>query len=141
MTKLPRITVATRVSVPPAVAWTAFTSPGAITQWNQASPDWHCPSADVDLRVGGRHRARMEARDGSMGFDLTGTYAEVDSPNALTLVLDDGRHARTTFVADGTGTHVTTQFDPETLHPPEMQREGWQAILDSYAAYVARRAQ
>lgn len=140
MTQTQRITIATIVGVPPATAWTAFTSPHAITQWNQASPDWHCPSADVDLRVGGRHRARMEARDGSMGFDLTGTYEEVDPPHALTLVLDDGRHARTTFTPEGAGTRVVTVFDPESVHPLDMQRDGWQAILDSYAAFVARSA-
>ncbi|MAL08478.1 MAG: activator of HSP90 ATPase [Maricaulis sp.] len=139
MTEDRSITVTTRVEAIPQEAWTAFTSPGAITQWNFASPDWHCPSADVDLRVGGRHTARMEARDGSMGFDLTGTYDEVDPPHAVTLVLDDGRRARTTFEPDGEGTRVTTVFDPENTHSREMQHDGWQAILDSYAAYVSRQ--
>lgn len=132
------ITVETIVGVLPADAWRAFTEPQAITQWNQASPDWHCPSAEVDLRVGGTHRARMEARDGSFGFDFTGTYEEVDVPHALTLRLDDGRRARTTFAPAARGALVTTVFDPERTNPVEMQREGWQAILDSYAAYVAR---
>lgn len=130
------ITVETLVPVPPAAAWAAFTTPQAITQWNQASPDWHCPTAEVDLRPGGRHVARMEARDGSMGFDFAATYAAVDAPHALTLTLDDGRTARTSFVAEADGTRVTTVFDPETQNPVEMQRDGWQAILNSYAAYV-----
>ena len=107
-------------------------------QWNQAIPEWHCPSAEVDLREGGKHSARMEARDGSMGFDFSGTYEEVDAPNALTLRLDDGRQARTTFEPEGTGTRVRTVFDPEATNPVDMQRDGWQAILDSYAAYVER---
>ena len=131
------ITITALVPVAPAAAWAAFNDPKAITQWNQASPDWHCPSASVDLRVGGRHVARMEARDGSFGFDYEGIYEEVDAPNALTLRLDDGRRARTTFVPEGAGTRVTTMFDPEGSNPAEMQRAGWQAILDSYAAHVA----
>ena len=126
------------VAVSPQDAWDAFTSASAITQWNQASPDWHCPSAHVDLRVGGKHEARMEARDGSFGFDFEGVYEEVNGPNALALRLDDGRRARTTFVAEGDGTRVTTTFDLEATNPAEMQRAGWQAILDSYAAYVMR---
>lgn len=134
------ITISAIVPVTPAVAWAAFHAPEAITRWNQASPDWHCPSASVDLRVGGRHVARMEARDGSFGFDYAGTYDEVDAPHAVTLRLDDGRRARTTFIPEDGGTRVTTSFDPEGTHPPEMQRAGWQAILDSYAAHVAAQA-
>ncbi|WP_071795259.1 SRPBCC domain-containing protein [Natronohydrobacter thiooxidans] len=134
------ITVETLVPAAPADAWAAFTSPDAITQWNQASPDWHCPTAQVDLRPGGRHVARMEARDGSMGFDFAAIYEAVDAPNALSLRLDDGRMARTRFVSEQGGTRVTTVFDPESSHPVEMQRDGWQAILDSYAAYVAARS-
>ncbi|MEZ6141013.1 MAG: SRPBCC domain-containing protein [Zavarzinella sp.] len=83
------ITIEIVVPVPAAVAWRAYTSPEAITQWNQASPDWHCPSAEVDLRVGGRHVARMEARDGSFGFDFAATIEEMEEPHVLTLRLDD----------------------------------------------------
>jgi uncharacterized protein YndB with AHSA1/START domain len=105
-------------------------------QWNFASPDWCCPSARVDLRAGGTHSVRMEARDGSMGFDFEGVYEEVDAPNALTLRLGDGRAARTTFEAEAGGTRVRTVFDPEAENPLEMQRDGWQAILDNYVAHV-----
>ena len=131
------ITVETHVPVSPEVAWDAYTSPEAIMQWNKATPEWCCPAAEVDLREGGRHVARMEARDGSMGFDFAGTYEEVNAPHALTLRLDDGRRTRTTFEAEGDGTRVRTVFDPEPTNPAEMQRGGWQAILDSYAAHVA----
>lgn len=134
-----QITVTAHVSLPPEQAWKAFTTPDAITQWNQAAPEWHCPSASVDLRVGGAHVARMEARDGSFGFDFKGTYEKVAAPHAVTLRLDDGRRARTTFVRDGAGTRVTTVFDPEAQNPVDMQRDGWQAILDSYAAFAARQ--
>ena len=130
------ITIEAHVSSPPDVAWRAFTTPDAITEWNFASADWCCPSAQVDLRDGRAYCARMEARDGSMGFDFAGTYDEVEPGCALTLRLDDGRRARTTFEPEEGGTRVRTVFDPDTVHPIEMQRVGWQAILDNYAAYV-----
>ncbi|MFN3855250.1 MAG: SRPBCC domain-containing protein [Phreatobacter sp.] len=133
------ITIDAFVPVRPADAWAAFNAPEAITRWNQASPDWHCPAARADLRVGGRHVARMEARDGSCGFDYAGTYEEVDPPRAVTLRLDDGRRARTTFVPEAGGTRVVTVFDPEGTHPRDLQRQGWQAILDSYAAFAAQQ--
>ena len=132
------ITITAYVEAAPDEAFAAYTSPEAIKAWNQASPDWHCPAAAVDLRVEGRHVARMEARDGSFGFDFGGTYEEVEPPRRLTLRLDDGRRTSTTFVAEGNGTRVTTIFDPETTNPVDMQRAGWQAILDSYAAYASR---
>jgi uncharacterized protein YndB with AHSA1/START domain len=130
------ITIETLVPVSAEQAWEAFTAPDAITQWNQASPDWCCPSASVELIVGGRYVARMEARDGSFGFDFEAKYEEVEPAHALTLLMDDGRRARTTFSVEAGGTRVATTFDPEATNPVEMQRDGWQAILDSYAAYV-----
>lgn len=133
------ITVETQVNAPPETAWQIFTDPDAITRWNFASPEWRCPRAEVDLRPGGRHVARMEARDGSVGFDFEGTYEEVEEPHAITLRLDDGRRARTTFTPVDTGTRVRTVFDPEATHPTDMQRDGWQAILDNYAALIAKQ--
>lgn len=133
-----QITIETHVHAPPDVAWQAFTAPDAITEWSFASPEWCCPSARVDLRVGGRYVARMEARDGSFGFDFSGTYDEVDPERAVSLRLDDGRCARTTFEPEAGGTRVRTVFDPEAENPAQMQRDGWQAILDNYAAYVRR---
>lgn len=118
-------------------AWQAYTVPDAIAQWNFASPDWCCPLAQVDLRA---RWWRPQRPDGSarwlMGFDLEGVYEQVNAPNALTLRLSDGRAARTTFEIEAGGTRVRTVFDPETENPAEMQRDGWQAILDSYARYV-----
>ena len=130
------ITVEIRVPGSLEAAWHAFTDPEAITQWNFASPEWCCPSAEVDLRPGGRHKARMEARDGSMGFDFEGTYELVDPPTALVLKLDDGRLSRTTFEAEGSSIRVRTIFDPDASHPIDMQQEGWQAILENYAAHL-----
>ena len=139
MTKHEEITVSTTVPGSPSTAWDAYTDPDAITQWNQATDGWCCPSAQVDLRVGGKHTARMEAKDGSEGFDFQGTYEEVDAPNALTLVLDDGRRSRTTFDQDGEETRVTTVFEADDVAPVEMQKQGWQAILDNYREYVVSR--
>lgn len=131
------IVVEAFVAASPIRAWSVFTSPTDIMRWNHAIPEWHCPFATVELHVGGKHVARMEARDGSVGFDLEGIYEEVEAPHAITLRLDDGRRARTTFVAERDGTRVTTTFDPETSNPVDMQRAGWQAILDNYASHAA----
>jgi uncharacterized protein YndB with AHSA1/START domain len=134
------ITIEAMVAAPVDRAWAAFTTPADITQWNFASDDWCCPSAEVDLRVGGTYKARMEARDGSFGFDFEGLYEEVTPGRSLTLALGDGRKARTTFAPSGDGTRVTTVFDAETQHSIEMQRDGWQAILDNFAAHVGKHA-
>lgn len=131
-----KITIATTVAVSAKQAWNAFTTPNDITQWNFASDDWCCPRSDVDLRVGGRQVSRMEAKDGSIGFDFAGTYEEVAPHRSITFVLDDGRKARTTFTEQDGKTHVETTFDPEDQNPVEMQREGWQAILDNFKAHV-----
>jgi uncharacterized protein YndB with AHSA1/START domain len=133
---LAQVTVSTTVPLPPHLAWRAYTDAHAITQWNFANDDWHCPSANVDLRVGGAYLTRMEAKDGSFGFDFGGTYHEVDAPKALTLVLGDGRKSRTTFEATTEGSIVTTVFDAETENDVEMQQAGWQAILDNYRKYA-----
>lgn len=135
-----QIVVTAVVDAPQDVAWTVFTSPEHITQWNFASPDWCCPSADVDLRTGGTYTARMEARDGSMGFDFAGTYDEVEAPRVAALRLEDGRVARTEFSETDGKTTVQTTFDAEDVNPVEMQRAGWQAILDNYKAHAERVA-
>jgi uncharacterized protein YndB with AHSA1/START domain len=116
--------------------WRAYTMPDHITRWNFASPDWQCPRAENDLRVGGRYFARMEAKDGSFGFDLEAVYTEVAAHQALAYNLADGRHVRTTFEARNGTTSVTTVFDAETQNPIEMQRDGWQAILNNFAKYA-----
>jgi uncharacterized protein YndB with AHSA1/START domain len=134
------LTVAVTVPLTPDGAWALFTDPDSIPKWNFASDDWHCPSARVDLVVGGTHSARMEAKDGSFGFDFEGVYSEMEPPHALTLVLGDGRASRTTFVASPAGTIVETRFEAETQNPAEMQRQGWQAILDNYRRLAERTA-
>ncbi|MEZ5778184.1 MAG: SRPBCC family protein [Paracoccaceae bacterium] len=135
-----RITVDTTIDAPVERVWEAYTTPDDITQWNFASDDWCCPSAEADLKVGGTYKARMEAKDGSFGFDFEAVYEEVDPNRALTLAMSDGRKARTTFEAAGEGTRVTTVFDAEDQNPAEMQRDGWQAILDSFRRHVEATA-
>ncbi len=131
-----KISIETTVTAPVARVWAAFTTPIDIVQWNFASNDWCCPSAEVDLRVGGAHKARMEAKDGSFGFDFEGTYEEVIRHRAITLAMSDGRKARTTFEPAGTSTRVITVFDAETENSVDMQRDGWQAILDNFKRHV-----
>ncbi|MBL8565033.1 MAG: SRPBCC family protein [Hyphomicrobiaceae bacterium] len=132
------ITISANVSAPVAKVWNAFTTPAGIKSWNFASDDWCCPSAEVDLRVGGKHKARMEAKDGSFGFDFEAEYSEVVPNKVIAFVMTDGRRARTTFEQQGSATVVTTVFDAESQNSIEMQRNGWQAILDNFKRYVER---
>ena len=132
-----QVTIAATIAATPCTTWRAWTDPAHITRWNFASPDWHCPRAEVDLRPGGRYLARMEAKDGSFGFDLEAVFDIVEPERRIAFTLSDGRRAVTTFEAIGGGTRVTTTFDAETENPVEMQRAGWQAILDNFARYAA----
>jgi|SRR5687768_192291 uncharacterized protein YndB with AHSA1/START domain len=133
-----QITVGTTIEAPIQRVWEAYTTPADITRWNFASDDWCCPSAEADLKVGGIYKARMEAKDGSFGFDFEAVYREVEPCKAIALAMSDGRKMRTTFEAAGEGTKVTTVFDAETQNSMEMQRDGWQAILDNFGAYVQK---
>ena len=130
-----QITVSTTVHAPVATVWQAYTTPDHIVRWNAASADWHTTRASVDLRVGGAFSSRMEAKDGSFGFDFAGTYTEV-VPNRSLAYEFGGRHARVTFEAKPDGVEVTVTFDAETTHSLEQQRGGWQAILDSFRRHV-----
>ena len=133
-----QITIAATINAPVERVWEAYTTPADITQWNFASDDWWCPSAEADLRVGGAYKARMEAKDGSFGFDFEAVYEEVEPYKAVTMAMSDGRKARTTFEPAGNGTKVTTTFDAETQNSIDMQRDGWQAILDNFTRYVEK---
>ena len=132
----PQITIDVTIAAPARETWKAYTTAADITQWNFASDDWCCPSAEVDLKAGGLYKARMEAKDGSFGFDFEAVYEEVDQDRAITLAMLDGRKARTTFEPVGGGTRVTTVFDAEDQNSIDMQRSGWQAILDNFKKYV-----
>lgn len=131
------ITIHSVVSAPRDLVWACWTEPEHITRWNFASDDWCCPSAENDLRVGGTYRARMEAKDGSFGFDFEAVYNDVVSLERLVYTMPDGRRVTTVFEVVDEGTRVTTTFDAESENPVEMQRAGWQSILDNFSRYAS----
>lgn len=130
-----KITVETLVNAPVAAVWTAYTTPEDIKQWNAASDDWHTTKSTVDLRVGGQFSARMEARDGSFGFDFTGTYTRIVPGQLIEYAFGD-RAAAVEFVPAANGVTVRVTFDAETTHSEEQQRQGWQAILNNFSRHV-----
>lgn len=129
------ITVHTHVTAPIEKVWGAYTTPDDIKQWNAASDDWHTPSATVDLREGGVFSSRMEAKDGSMGFDFSGTYTTIEMHKLIEYEFGD-RHAKIEFKPNESGVDVSVTFDAEAENPIEMQRGGWQAILDNFKRHV-----
>lgn len=116
--------------------WEYWTEPQHITQWNNASDDWHTPVAENDLTVGGKFLTRMEAKDGSFGFDFGGVYDEVKLHEVISYTMGDGRKVTITFKSQGNETEVIETFDAETSNPIEMQQAGWQAILDNFKKYA-----
>jgi uncharacterized protein YndB with AHSA1/START domain len=130
------ITVETTVAASVEKAWERFTTPTDIKNWNSASPDWHTPHAENDLREGGSFNYRMEARDGSMGFDFGGVFTAVKPNESLHYTIGDGRKVAVHFSASGTNTRVVETFEAESMNAIEMQRGGWQAILDSFKRYT-----
>ena len=136
MTTSTSITVAATVAASPEKVWEYYNGPTHITAWNSASEDWHTPSSNNDLRVGGRFTHRMEARDGSQGFDFSGTYDEVKDLERIAYTMDDGRKAIVDFKDLGGKTEVTVVFDAENEYPVDFQREGWQSILNEFKKYT-----
>ena len=134
-----KITVEKQVAAPAAKVWHAYTTPEDIVQWNAASDDWHTTRASVDLREGGEFSSRMEAKDGSFGFDFAGTYTKIVPEQRLEYSFGD-RHAVVEFIPSGAAVTVRVTFDGEDEHPEEMQRGGWQAILDNFARHVESAA-
>lgn len=130
------ITVSTLVDADINTVWSAWTTPADINQWNAASDDWHTPSSENDLQVGGRFSYRMEAKDGSMGFDFEGTYTKIVENELIEYRMDDGRQVSIGFANDNGGIRVTETFDAEDEHSAEQQRLGWQSILDNFSRYV-----
>jgi uncharacterized protein YndB with AHSA1/START domain len=135
-----KITVETVVKAEVSTVWSAWNSPVDIQQWNAASDDWHTPRASVDLREGGKFSSRMEAKDGSAGFDFEGTYTKVVPQKLIEYAMADGRKVQVEFSRRGDATHVRETFDAESQNPVEMQRQGWQSILDNFARHVERKA-
>ena len=131
-----KITIETLVKAPLDQVWETWNNPADIEQWCTAVESWHTTGSTVDLRVGGTFHSRMEAKDGSMGFDFDGTYTRVVPKRLIEYRIADGREVSIEFTDGAGGVHVKETFDAETENPPEMQRQGWQAILDNFARYV-----
>jgi uncharacterized protein YndB with AHSA1/START domain len=134
------IKISTWVEAPVERVWKCWVTPEDIIGWNSASPDWHSPRAENDLRPGGTFNYRMEAVDGSFGFDFNGIFTEVTPPTKLSYVLADGRKVEVVFEPEAGGTRVTEVFEAESTNPVEMQEAGWKAILENFEAYVGREA-
>lgn len=130
------IKVETTVKVPLEKVWKNWSTPEDIIQWNNASDDWHTTRAENDLCAGGKFLSRMEAKDGSFGFDFWGIYDEVKPNELIKYTMGDGRKTEITFSATGEETKVVETFEAENEHTLEMQRAGWQAILDNFKKYA-----
>ena len=139
-TASPQITVETKVAAPIEEVWRAWTTPADIVRWNAASDDWHTTRSEVDLREGGTFSSRMEAKDGSFGFDFGGVYTRVEPERLLEFRMGDDRTVRVEFVPDGDGVRIRETFDAEGMHTPDQQRAGWQAILDNFTRHVEAKA-
>lgn len=133
------ITVETSVNAPISKVWKYWSGPEHIIKWNNASDDWHTPRAENDLRPGGKFLSRMESKDGRDGFDFEGVYDEVKENKFIAYTIRDGRKVTVSFSGNGNETRITETFEAENAHSLEMQRGGWQAILDSFKNYVETR--
>jgi uncharacterized protein YndB with AHSA1/START domain len=131
-----KINIEATINASLAKVWQYYTEPKHITQWNNASDDWHTTRAENDLRQGGKFLYRMEAKDGSFGFDFGGVYDEVKANELIGYTMEDGRKAKIVFASADDRTKIVIDFDAETENPIELQRDGWQAILDNFKKYV-----
>ena len=134
-----KISVESTIAAPIGDVWRAYTTPDDIVQWNAASDDWHTTTASVDLREGGHFSSRMEAKDGSFGFDFAGTYTKIVEPEWIAYTLGD-REAEVHFVPGAEGVTVTVTFDADSVETEAQELAGWQAILDNFARHVAARS-
>lgn len=135
-TSTTKITVETTVNAPVEKVWEFWSEPGHIKKWCSASEDWHVPFAENDLRTGGKFTTRMEAKDGSFGFDFGGVYDEVITNELIDYTMGDGRKVVVHFTSNGNETKVVETFDAENTNPVEMQQAGWQAILNNFKKYT-----
>jgi len=133
--KVDKIKVAAIIEADRSKVWTYYTDTAHIVNWNFADPSWHCPRAENDLVVGGRYLSRMEAKDGSMGFDFEAVYTEIVVEQHFVYEFS-GRQVKVEFFGSDNATEVRVSFDPETENPIEMQKNGWQAILDNFKQYA-----
>lgn len=131
-----QITVEATVNAPVEIVWSLWTDPEHIVNWNAASDDWHTPKASNDLQVGGKFTSTMAAKDGSMSFDFEGVYSAVDEYKFIAYEIADGRKVSVTFIDEDEVTRIIETFEAEGTHPIEMQRGGWQAILNNFKKYA-----
>ncbi len=134
------VTIQSKVNAPVTKVWEYFNAPQHVTKWNAASPDWHSPKAENDLKVGGQFNYRMEAKDGSFGFDFGGVYDEVEANKRLAYTMGDGRKVSVDFNEENGATNIVEVFEAEDQNPVEMQQQGWQAILDNFKKYTEENA-
>ncbi|NLK27687.1 MAG: polyketide cyclase [Clostridiales bacterium] len=134
-----KLTIQAKINSPVEKVWVFWTEPEHMKKWNSASEDWHTPYAENDLRVGGKFLSRMEAKDGSFGFDFSGIYDEIELYKMIAYTLDDGRKVRTHFTNREDFTEITLTFEAESETSIEMQQNGWQAILDNLKKYVEKK--
>ncbi len=135
------ITIEAVINAPIEKVWKKWTTPSDIIKWNNASDDWHTTKAENDLVTGGKFLSRMEAKDGSFGFDFEGIYTHVKTNEIIAYSMADGRTVKVVFTAENGKTKVVESFDPENENPLEMQRMGWQAILDNFKKYTESESQ
>lgn len=131
-----KIMVESHVKSDAESAWNAWTCPEDIQQWNAASDDWHTTSSTVDLQIGGQMSSRMEAKDGSMGFDFAAVFTQIEPYRLIECRLDDGREVRVEFLEESDGVRVRETFDADSQTDADIQRQGWQAILDKFTRHV-----
>ena len=134
-----KITVETLVPLPVEKVWRYWTGAEHIKNWNFATPEWHTPSAENDLREKGKFSYRMEAKDGSSGFDFSGEYQEIEHHRHIKYTLSDGREVRIHFKPVENATFIEETFDPDSAHSTELQRDGWQAILENFRKYAEKK--
>lgn len=135
-TEKPVVTIKATIHAPVEKVWELWNTADHVTKWNNASPDWHTPKAENDFREGGAFVYRMEAKDGSFGFDFGGVYDRVKELEEVAYTLGDGRKVAIRFKADGAYTHIVENFEAEGMNPVEMQQQGWQSILDNFKKYA-----
>lgn len=131
-----KITVESTVNAPIEKVWKFWTLPEHIITWSYASDDWHSPYADNDLQTGGKFKTTMAAKDGSFSFDFTGVYTHIEENSQIAYLIDDGRTVNIVFSTEGNATKITETFEAEEMNPVDMQRGGWQAILDNFKKLV-----
>lgn len=130
------ITVSTIINADIKKVWSCWTAPNHIVNWNFASPDWHCPTAESDFTEGGKFNYEMAARDGSMSFGYAGTFKKIEENHLLDFELEDGRNVSVRFIEQGDTTRIEESFEPENMNSEELQRQGWQAILNNFKVYT-----